>query len=163
MKPDYGIAALLLVHWKPHKRITLINELGYRMELTDSGIEDPPGRRLFYQEDWVQRGTAVIRMRWRVGVDTRTGQHTLIKRYPPRELRGRLEDLYKRWDADYLWYLEPPDESTEPSRQEVESALAQVTRSREQIRVAVQHYKNAIREALARADRAHAAGDEAIP
>jgi len=133
------------------------------MALTDPGIEDRSGRRVFYQEEWVQRRTAVIRMRWRVGVDTRTGEHTLIKRYPPRELRGDLDDLYRRWDGDYLWYLEPPDDSAEPSRQEVESALAQVTRSREQIPVAAQHYKIAIRQALVRADQAHAADGEAIP
>jgi hypothetical protein len=161
-KPEFT-AALVLAHGKRYKRITLINEIGYRMALTDPGIEDRPGRRLFYQEEWVQRRTSVIRMRWRVGVDTRTGQHVLIKRYSPRELRGSLDDLYKRWDGDYLWYLEPPDESTEPSRQEVESTLAEVTRSREQIRVALQHYKKMIHDTLARADEAHAAQGEAFP
>jgi hypothetical protein len=161
-KPE-PTAALVFVHGRLHKRITLINAIGYRMALTDPGIEDRPGRRLFYQEEWVQRGASVIRMRWRVGVDTKTGQHILIKRYPPRELHGSLEDLYKRWDGHYLWYLEPPDGSTEPSRQEVESALTQATRSRELVRIAIQGYKVAVREALARADQAHAAQGKAIP
>ncbi len=77
------------------KRVTLIDEISYRMAATDSGIEDERGRRLFYQEEWVQRGVAVIRYRWRVALDTSTGEHILLKRYAPLQLHGSLDDLYK--------------------------------------------------------------------
>ena len=70
----------------------LINEPSYRMAMTDAGIEDGPGRHIFYQEEWVQRGVSVMRYRWRVAVDTASGQHILLKRYPPLELHGALED-----------------------------------------------------------------------
>ena len=87
------------------QRVTVINEGAYRMAMTDSGIEDEEGRHVFYQEEWVQRGQSVIRYRWRVGVETASGHHILLKRYPARELIGALEDVYGHRDRDYVWYL----------------------------------------------------------
>lgn len=139
------------------KRVTLINETSCRMAMTDSGIEDDRGRHIFYQEEWAQRGVAVVRFRWRVAVETSTGRHVLLKRYPPLELHGDLEDLYNHRDRDYLWYLEPPDDSTEPVRNDLESALAEVSRAREAVRNAARDFKSGIREALAQQDRLHAA------
>ena len=150
------------VRFEHRKRVTLINEVSYRMAMTDSGIEDDRDRHIFYQEEWVQRGQSVIRFRWRVAVETSTGEHILLKRYPPRELQGTLEDLYGRRDRDYVWYLEPPDDSTEPTRDEIESALAEVARSREDVRAAIRDFKAGIREALGRQDRLHAAVDEPV-
>jgi hypothetical protein len=142
------------------KRVTLINETSYRMAMTDSGIEDQYGRHVFYQEEWVQRGRSVVQLRWRVAVETATGEHILLKRYPPREQHGDLEDLYTRRDRGSLWYLEPPDDASEPTRDEMESALAEVARSREAVRSATQQFKAGVREALAQQDRLHAAAAE---
>ena len=126
------LAKNISLRWEPLKRVTLIHEVGTRMALTDSGTEDRQGRHIFYQEEWMQRGALVLRMRWRVGVDLKTGQHVLIKRYRTQQFRGEMDDLYKN-RRDRLWYLEPSEESEEPSRQEAESALEQVAHSREQI------------------------------
>jgi hypothetical protein len=142
------------------KRVTLVNEISYRMAMTDSGIEDDQGRHIFYQEEWVQRGQSVIRFRWRVAVETATGQHILLKRYPPRELTGDLEELYGHRDRDYAWYLEPPDDSTEPTRNELDSALAEVARNREAVRAAAQTFRNGIAEALVQQDRLNASVKE---
>jgi hypothetical protein len=142
------------------KRVTLVNEISYRMAMTDSGIEDDQGRHIFYQEEWVQRGQSVIRFRWRVAVETATGQHILLKRYPPRELTGDLDELYGHRDRDYAWYLEPSDESTEPTRDELDSALAEVARNREAVRAAAQTFRNRIGEALAQQDRLNASVKE---
>jgi len=143
----------LPLRWEPLKRITLIHELDHRMALTDSGAEDRQGRHIFYQEEWMQRGTLVLRMRWRVGVDLKTGQHVLIKRYRTRQLRGEMDDLYNA-SHDQLWYLEPLEESEEPSRQETESALEHVAHSREQIRDAVSNFKDTIRAARIQSESA---------
>jgi hypothetical protein len=132
------------------KRVTLINETSFRLAVTDSGIEDHQGRHIFYQEEWAQRGPSVIRFRWRVAVETATGEHILLKRYPPLELHGDLENLYNHRDRDYLWYLEPPDDTAEPTRAELESALAAVARSREAIASAERDFKTGICDALAR-------------
>ena len=148
------------VRFERRKRITLINEASYRMAITDSGIEDPAGRHIFYQEEWVQRGMSVLRFRWRVAVETITGEHILLKRYPALELHGGLEDLYSHGDRDYLWYIEPPDDSPEPALSQIEFALSEVARSRETIRAAAQDFKAGIREALARQDQLHAAAGE---
>src|SRR5580704_13671066 len=88
-------------------------------------------------------------MRWRVGVDEKTGQPVLIKRYRLRELHGQIDELYNS-GRDYLWYLDPSEESAEPSLQEMAAALEQVAHSRDQIRAAIQDYKTAIRSALTR-------------
>jgi len=156
------IAPAIPVRFERRKRVTLINEASYRMALTDSGIEDDQGRHIFYQEEWVQRGQSVIRFRWRVAVEPSTGEHILLKRYPPRELQGALENLYGHRDRDYVWYLEPPDDSTEPTRDEIESALAEVARSREAVRAAARDFKTGIREALGQQDRLHAAVNEPV-
>jgi hypothetical protein len=75
-------APAIPVRFERRKRVTLINEFSYRMAMTDSGIEDSHGRRIFYQEEWVQRGQSVIRFRWRVGVEIATGQHILAEAIP---------------------------------------------------------------------------------
>jgi hypothetical protein len=95
----------------------------------------------------------VVRMRWRVGIDIATGAHVLIKRYRPLEHRGNLEALYNGRDFNYLWRLEPPKQSAEPSRQEVEAALKEIARSRDDIRAALVRYQDAIRQGLARNDK----------
>jgi hypothetical protein len=142
------------LRFEHRKRVTLINETSFRLALTDSGIEDNRGRHIFYQEEWAQRGPSVIRFRWRVAVETTTGEHVLLKRYSPLELQGDLEDLYTHRDRDYLWYLEPPDDSAEPTRDELESALAGVARSREALRIAERDFGNGICDALARQENA---------
>ena len=152
-----GAAPAIPIRLEHRKRLTLINETSYRMAMTDSGIEDDRGRHIFYQEEWVQRSVSVIRFRWRVAVETATGRHILLKRYPPLELHGDLEDLYNHRDRDYLWYLEPPDDSIEPTREELESALAEVSRARQGVRTAARDFKSGIREAMTQQDRLHAA------
>lgn len=147
------------IAFERRKRVTLVNEISYRLAVTDSGIEDDQGRHVFYQEEWVQRGQSVIRFRWRVAVETATGEHILLKRYPPRELTGDLEELYGHRDRDYAWYLEP-DGSTEPTRDELDSALAEVARNREAVRAAAQKFKNGIGEVLAQQDRLNASVKE---
>jgi hypothetical protein len=134
---------------EPHRRMTLIREAAYRFAVTDSGMEDSAGRHVFYQEEWVQRGPAVIRLRWRVGVETATGAHVLLKRYSPVELHGDLDELYNRRDRYYLWYLEPEEDTAEPTHAELEAALAGVTRAREAVRTAANDFRHGVREALA--------------
>lgn len=143
------------------KRFTLIREPSLRMALTDAGIEDPYGRHLFYEEEWVQRGSAVLWMRRRVAVDPRTGQHVLIKLYPPLEFPGTLEHHYgSRMHS--LWAMEPADDATEPSRDEVETAIAAVAQSRENVQAALQNFRDAIHEARLRDDRARDAAGEVL-
>jgi hypothetical protein len=91
-------------------RITLTHHLGYLTALTDSGTADHEGRHVFFQEDWIQRGMVVLRTRWRVGVETKTGQHVLIKQYPTRELHGVIDELYQAIPNDYLPELESLEE-----------------------------------------------------
>lgn len=141
------------------KRFTLVREASVRMALTDAGTDDEKGRHLFYQEEWIQRGPNVIWMRWRVAVEPSTGQHILIKRYTPIEFPGFLDDRY-RAQVHNLWSMEPVDDSMEPSRDALEAAMADVTRSSMAIRAAVQDYHNAIREALGRDDRMREAANE---
>jgi len=155
-------APAIPIRFERRRRVTLVNEASYRMAVTDSGIEDDRGRRIFYQEEWVQRGQSVIRYRWRVAVEAATGEHILLKRYPPRELHGDLDVLYEHRDRDYAWYLEPPDESTQPTRQEIESALAEVARSREALRAATRDFKTRIRETLAHQDGLREAVNEPV-
>jgi hypothetical protein len=142
-------APVVPIRFERRKRVTLIDEFSYRMAMTDSGIEDSRGRHIFYQEEWVQRGQAVIRFRWRVAVETATGQHILLKRYPPREHQGALGDLYGHRDRDYVWYLEPADDSNQPTRDEVDSALAGVARARGAVRAAAQDFRTGVRNAMA--------------
>ena len=132
------------------KRLTVLQDPSYRMAITDSGIEDQQGRHIFYQEEWAQRGVSVIRLRWRVAVETRTGQHIMIKRYAPVELQGSLDDLYNHRDRGALWYLEAADDSVEPASDQLEAALDQVGRARETVRTAAQSFRNIVHDALAR-------------
>lgn len=149
------------IRFERRRRVTLISEPSFRMALTDSGVEDGEGRHIFYQEEWVQRGQSVIRYRCRVAVDTLTGEHVLLKRYPARELQGALADLYRHRDRDYLWYLEPAD-TTEPTRDQIESALVEVVDARGPVRAAARDFNKRIREALAYEDALHAAANKPL-
>jgi hypothetical protein len=142
-------------------RITVVSEPSYRMALTDPEIEYADGMRIFYEEEWVQRGAVVVRMRWRVGVDKRTGQHILLKRYRLLERRGDLAALYRGWDPDYVWYLEPAEDSTEPTRPELESALAHVASAQQRIHDALEDYKLEIRQEVERNNRIRAEANQA--
>ena len=95
------------VSFEPGKRVILVNEHFCRITLSDSGMEDRQGRRLFYQEQWVTRTGSVARtngtgpagivmwMRWAVALNPATGQHTLLRRYETREFQGSFDDLYE--------------------------------------------------------------------
>jgi len=146
-------AVAIPIRIEKRRRVTLVSALSYRMAVTDSGIEDADGRSLFYQEEWIQRGISVIRMRWRVAVDTATGEHILVKRYPAIELRGELDDVYRSIDRYSLWYLEPPDETDRSSPEKVEVALSDLGDARAAVRAAVDEFQNATRASLARHDR----------
>ena len=135
------------------KRTMLVNHASYRMALTDSGLEDDSGQHVFYQEEWVQRRLSVIQMRWRVAVDTRTGRHILIKRYPTLEWQGLLNDFYGLLDLHHLWYIEPSGDGTQPAPAQVESALAEVVNSRMEVRAAADGYRKVIHDSLARHDQ----------
>ncbi len=135
------------------RRLTLVSEPGVRIALTDPGIVDRHGRRIFYQEVWIQRPFSVLRWRWRVGVDTATGRHVLIKRYRPLDHKGALEALYSGPDPNYLWRLEPPENSIQPSREQFDRAIHELAHSRDDLRFALARYKNAVSEGLARGDR----------
>lgn len=141
------------------RRFTLIREGSLRMALTDAGLEDSQGRHLFYQEEWIQRGPVAIWMRWRVAVEPSTGQHILIKRYAPVEFTGFVDEFYQK-NNRMLWAMEPVDDATEPARDEVESAMADVARSREAIHNAAQDFRTAIRQALLSDDRMRDAANE---
>lgn len=139
------------------KRVTIVNETSYRLAVTDSGIEDDQGRHVFYQEEWVQRGPAVIRLRWRVAVEPVSGEHILVMHYAPREMHGSLEELYGDRERDYLWYLEPEEDGKAPTQEEMGTALASVAHARDAIHAAADKYRNGVREALLRQDRKHEA------
>jgi hypothetical protein len=153
--------SLLPIQLARNRRITLINEPGYRIALTDPAIEDRSGQRIFYEEEWEQRGRVVVRMRWRVGVEPKSGQHVLIKRYRLVERRGTLDDLYRGWDPDYLWYLEPAEDSPEPSRGDIGAALARAAAARQEIRDAIDRYALAIHQAVERNDQSRAEAKQA--
>ena len=150
------------VAFERRRRFTLINEGAYRMAITDSGIDDAQGRHLFYQEEWVQRGQSVIRYRWRVGVDAATGEHVMLRRYPARELQGTLAEVYDRRDRDYIWYLEPPDDAAEPTRDAIELALSEVQLAGVAVRNAAKDFKATIRDELAKQDVRHSLANEPV-
>jgi hypothetical protein len=152
-------AAVRALHIEPLRRITLVNESSIRVALTDSGIEDANGRHLFYQEEWVQRGLTAIRLRWRVAIDTATGQHVLIKRYQPVELHGFLDDVYLPIDRDYLWYSEPR-EAAPPSLGEALAALDEVVDDRAAIRAAADDFRSLVHTSLARYEQRRTAARE---
>ncbi|HTA46472.1 MAG TPA: hypothetical protein VK789_28710 [Bryobacteraceae bacterium] len=144
------------------RRITLLKEDFCRVALTDSGIEDAGGRRIFYEEEWIQRGDVVIRKRWRVAVDTATGEHILLKRYPLLEMPGFLRNLYGPIDRDHLWYIEPLEDAGAPSRDEMDQALRAVAESREAIDEAASGFRSTIRVLLAREDQKREAVNEIL-
>lgn len=158
--PTTGSKPTLPVRIEHRKRITLVNESYCRVALTDSGTEDEKARHLFYEEEWLQRGDVVIRKRWRVAVDTTTGQHILVKRYPAIELAGFLVNVYEPIERDHLWYSEPPDGAKEPSREELEHALADVRESRGALEDAAAAFNAVIRNLLARQDQLRAAENQ---
>jgi hypothetical protein len=159
--PDVGY---LPVRFEKGKRITLLNELCCRVTLMDSGMEDAQGRHLFYQEEWVRRpgnqargalsgaASIAIFMRWAVAVNPSTGQHTLLRRYASRELRGDFDDLYRLQGTDYVLTAELPARSAPVSTQELTAALGSADRSRQELQAAIADFQRQIRDALARND-----------
>jgi hypothetical protein len=171
--------AIFPVHFEQGKRITLINEPFLRVALTDSGMEDPQGRRLFFEEEWAKRtgnlartatsGSAnvVVMMRWAVAVNTKTGQHTMLRRYWQREFQGDLDEIYQTEAHRSLVPVRAPviavAQSAQPSLGELGAALADVARARSEIEGAVQNFRQQTEEALARNDALLAAREEAAP
>lgn len=131
------------------KRVTVLKEPSYRMAITDSGIQDGQGRHIFYQEEWAQRGPSVMRFRWRVAVETATGEHVMLKRYAPIELHGTIDDLYSHRDRDYVWYLEPEEGSAPPARGQVEMALDRVAMASDAMQSTEQDFRAIIRDRMA--------------
>jgi hypothetical protein len=150
-------AVVLPIRFEPGKRVTLIHGPFRRATLTDSGIEDRQGRRLFYQEVWEQRQGVTVVKRWAVAVNTGTGQHTLLRRYPLREFPDDLDIVYKLQGRDYLSRAALPDTSAPPSLPGIAAAADEAARSREELQDAVLHFRTRIGEALARNDAALAA------
>jgi hypothetical protein len=144
---------VLPLHWEPGRRVLLINDLGFRLALTDQGTRDLKGRPLFYQEQWVQRGRVVRQAAQLVSVDISTGQHILVKRYPPEEFTGSVEDAYRLPGLNESRSVRAPDR--EPSRPQVESALAQVEHAPETLLTARQRYTSTLQAALSRSDQRH--------
>lgn len=149
--------------WERDKRITLVRAAGYRLALTDPALEDSHGRYIFYEEEWSQqRGSNIVRRRWRVAADPATGEQALIKRYPPLTYSGNLEEAYNSlWERDYLWRLEPPENSSEPESAAVESAIASVAQARAELDASVHEFDGVARVALDENDRL--AGDQSPP
>jgi len=151
-------APVLPIHFEEGKRITLVNEHFCRVTLTDSGLEDREGRHLFYQEEWVLRhgvGTPgstgesdlIVSKRWAVAVNTTTGQHTLLRRYEPREFRGDFDDLYRFRGTDYVAAAKPAIGAA-PSTTDLTAAVESVETARENLHDAVLGFKRRIREAM---------------
>jgi hypothetical protein len=145
-------SAVLPLHFEQGKKVTLIDEHSCRLAFTDSGVEDPQGRHLFYQEEWVRRAGIVLLMRWAISVDTRTGQHTLIRRYESREFRGDLDGLYQSRKSEYLSYVALQQTAVPPSAHELTLATEEVGRSREELNAALMDLKRQIRIGVARND-----------
>jgi len=157
-------APVLPVRFEEGKRITLVNEHFCRVALTDSGMEDPEGRHLFYQEEWVTRpgslarttGTGpagiVVLLRRAVAVNTKTGQHTLLRRYEAREFQGDFDDIYRFQESDYIANAELPQRSAPPSMQELTSDMVLAERSRKDLNDAMLDFSRQIRDGLARND-----------
>jgi hypothetical protein len=165
----WDAVAVLPVRFDEGKKVILVNEHFCRIALTDSGLEDRQGRRLFYQEEWMTRQGSVARttgtgpagivvlLRWAVAVDTSTGQHTLLRRYLPREFQGDVDDLYDLQGSDYVSKVSLPVEpaptgSASPSTRELMSAVDAAERSRAELQQAVLEFRRQIRDALAAND-----------
>jgi len=146
-----GDAALPL-RFERNKRTSLVREQFRRVTLTDTGLEDTRSRHLFYEEEWLQRqGTTLLR-RWAVAVNGATGQHTLLRRYEPREFDGDLDEVYRSYARDFRSRTELPDLASSPSPGDIAAATAETARSRAELESAVLSFKTQIREALARSD-----------
>lgn len=153
----------LSLSWERNRRITLVRERSYRIALTDPGIEDSNGRHIFYQEEWIAQGSTIERRRWRVGVDTATGQNVLIKRYPLIEYHGDFDEAYETREGDHLWTLEPPENSVEPAQTEVESALDGIAGARQRLQDSVQDFGTFVRAALLENDSMQDSNNQAVP
>ena len=152
--PDHSIeaaSALLPLHWDPGQLTPLISGQGYRMALANLGMKDAKGRYVFYQEEWIQRGRVVLRMGQITGVDAVSRQHVLIKRYPAREMPGRLEEVYTPGSLNETRFAKPPDSG--PAWEEAEAVLTKLTRLNAELPAARQRYRNALETGLARSDR----------
>jgi hypothetical protein len=86
-----------------------------------------------------------------VAVNTNTGQHTMLRRYPIREFRDELDKVYKSQGRDYLFNAES-EPSAEPTAQDISPGLAEAARSREKLQDAILYFKTRIRDGLARND-----------
>ena len=151
-------SALLPLHWEPGQLTPLISAPGYRMALANLDAQDRKGRQAFYQEEWIQRGRVVLRMGQITGVDRASGQHVLIKRYPTREMPGRLDEVYTPGSLNETRFAKPPD--SEPAWEEAEAMLRELTRLNGELPAARQRYQNALGTGLARSDgRLHEKGD----
>ena len=93
----------------------------------------------------MRRASIVLLMRWAISVNTRTGQHTLIRRYESREFRGDLDGLYQSRKSEYLSYVALQQTAVPPSAHELTSATEQVGRSREELNAALMDLKRQIR------------------
>jgi hypothetical protein len=139
------------LHAQPGKRLTLVNELGRRIALTDLG--NVQNQRLFYQEQWTQRGQVVLLKGQLVAVDGPTSQHILVKRYPAREFAASLNEVYGRREYYETRFAKPP--VNQPPPEEVESALANVAGLPGELVMARQKYSSAILTSMTRSDRRH--------
>lgn len=162
---DLGLsrsAAILPLRIPPGRRVTILKTDSYRMGITDSGREDQNGRHLFYQEEWVQRGPSVIRKRWRVALDTRTGEHLLLRHYAPVEVQGSLKDLYEQANRNSSWRIEPSEDAPRPSLQEAAAVVAELSKSRLAVTAAAHQFAQVVETALAHNDQ-HGATDGGLP
>lgn len=160
------------MRFEPGKRITLVNEHCCRVSMMDSGLEDSQGRHLFYQEEWVTRpgslarttGTGpagiVVLLRRAVAVNTKTGQHTLLRRYDTREFQGDFDSLYQSEESDYISSAELTEKPAPPSMQELKSAAASAEGARKELSDAVLDFRQQIRDSLTRNDASLAAQDK---
>jgi hypothetical protein len=136
---------VLPIRLSPGQKVTLVREPFRRVALTDSGIEDGSGRRLFYQEEWAQHQGATTLKRWAVVVDTATGQHALLRQYDTREFAGELDDAYRWYGNLASARMEIPD--TPPAQRDIAPALADTDRARSELDRTLKSYQALIREA----------------
>ena len=153
-------AIALPLSFEQGKKIILLQWPFRRITLTDSGMEDQRGRRLFYQERWEQGMGVTSVNRWAVAVDPATGQHTLLRRYETREFHDELESVYQSQGRDYIFQAKLPEMPASPSLQDLTAATVEAAHARTDLNDAVASYKNEIREAMAQNDASLAAQDK---
>jgi len=134
------------VNLEPGKRFTLVREPFRRVVLTDSGLSDPEGRHLFYQELWEQRQGATTVKRWAVAVNTATGQHTLLRRYLAREFADELDEVYRSYGHDSYRPAQLPEIS------DIAAATADAVRAREDLTNAAAGFQAEMKRGLADLD-----------